>query len=261
MVLRVGVPADGADRIFEKIDKRGAVLRNEAGARRPRRQLGDAESVLLREQRVRHRAQFRIERERRHGADEIGFAFGEHGAHGREGRLDDGVVLVGLQPVPVQHRPHRDVDRAAHGIGGEHLALEVGDGLHRAVIEHHEFVGAVARHAVLDLVADHAQVVHVRVLDGEAEGRKGQRPDVELAGRERRDDGRRAFEACGFGDIGLAEMLEDVLFLQHQRRGRGRHHDPADADFHRRGLRQGVPAASRERRPLTRRHRRRSLPN
>ena len=42
-------------------------------------------------------------------------------------------------------------------------------------------------------------------------------------------------------------MLEDVLFLQHQRRGRGRHHDPADADFHRRGLRRAPPVPGRAR--------------
>ena len=114
----------------------------------------------------------RIERERRHGADQVGFLLGQHRAHGGEGRLDDGVVLVGFQAVLAQHRAHGDVDGAAHGVGGEHLALEVGDGFDRAVLEHHEFVGAVARHAVLDFVADHAQIVHVRVLDGERRTRK-----------------------------------------------------------------------------------------
>ena len=223
---------------------------DETGARRPHRQLRDAERVLLREQGARHRPQIGIERERRHGADQIGFAFGEHRAHGGEGRLDDGVVLVGFEAAAPQHRAHRDIDGAAHGVGGEHLALEIGDGFDRAVIEHHEFVGAMARHAVLDFVADDAQIVHMRVLDGEPEGGEGQRSDVELAGRERGDDRRRAFEAGRLGDIGLAEMLEDVLFLQHQRRGRGRHHDPADADFHRRGLRQSeAAAASRAPRP------------
>ena len=41
----------------------------------------------------------------------------------------------------------------------------------------------VAGDAVLDLVADHSQVIHMGVLDGKAEGGECQRPDVELAGR------------------------------------------------------------------------------
>ena len=48
------------------------------------------------------------------------------------------------------------------------------------------------------------------------------------------------------GDVGLAVMLENVFLLQHQRRGGGRHDDPADADFDRRGLCQGARAAGRQ---------------
>jgi hypothetical protein len=88
------------------------------------------------------------------GADEVGFPFSEHGAHGWEGRLHDRVVPVGLESAPSQHRPHGNVDGAAHGVGREHLAFQIGDGFDRTVLEHHELVGAMTRDAVLDFVAD-----------------------------------------------------------------------------------------------------------
>ena len=88
-------------------------------------------------------------------------------------------------------------------------------------------------HAVLNLVADDAQIVHMRVLDCERERREGKRPDIDFARRERGNNGRRAFVAGGFGNVGLAEVLEDVLFRQHERRERGRHDHPADANLYR----------------------------
>jgi ribosomal protein L19E len=84
-----------------------------------------------------------------------------------------------------------------------------------AVIAHHELIAAVARHAILDLIADDAQVIHMRVLDGKAEGRKRERPNVELTGRQRGDDRRRTFKPRRFRHIGAAEMGEQVFFLQH----------------------------------------------
>jgi len=38
------------------------------------------------------------------------------------------------------------------------------------------------------------------------------------------------------GDIGLAEIRQDILFLQDERRGGGWNYHPADADSHRSGL-------------------------
>src|SRR6516225_3089802 len=39
-------------------------------------------------------------------ADEVGFFFREHGAHGREGRLHDRLVSVGFEAASPQHRLH-----------------------------------------------------------------------------------------------------------------------------------------------------------
>ena len=80
--------------------------------------------------------QFGIERERQHARDQIDLLLGQHRLHGRERRLDHGVVALVLEPVLVQHRPHGDVDGAAVGIGGDDLALEVLDLLDRTVGEH-----------------------------------------------------------------------------------------------------------------------------
>ncbi len=111
------------------------------------------------------------------------------------------------------------------------FALEIRDGFDLAVIAHHELVGAVARHAVLDFIADHAQVIQTRILDGKTERRKGQRSNIEFARGKRGDYRRGAFKARRLGDIGLAEMLQQLLFLQHQGRGRSRHDHPTDANL------------------------------
>lgn len=79
---------------------------------------------------------------------------------------DDGVIPVGLKPAAAEHRAHGNVHGAAHGVGCQHLALEISDAFDRAVAAHHEFVGAMARYAILDFVADNAQLIHMRILDG-----------------------------------------------------------------------------------------------
>ena len=55
-------------------------------------------------------------------------------------------------------------------IGGEHFALEIRDRFDRAIAAHHELVGAMTSHAILDFVADDAQVLYMRVVDGKLEG-------------------------------------------------------------------------------------------
>ena len=101
----------------------------------------------------------------------------------------------------------------------------------------------MARHAILDFVADDPQVIHMRILDGKTERRKSQWPNLEFAGRERSDDRRRAFKASGFRDIGAAEMGQELFFLKHQRAQRCGHDHPTDP--HLEGPALGTCAASR----------------
>jgi hypothetical protein len=48
VVLWIDVPANRAHGVFKKIDQCGAILLDEAFARRPHRQLGDTEGIALR---------------------------------------------------------------------------------------------------------------------------------------------------------------------------------------------------------------------
>ena len=45
------------------------------------------------------------------------------------------------------------------------------------------------------VVADDAQIVHMRIADGKAEGRERERPDVKFTGGEGGNDGRGALKA------------------------------------------------------------------
>ena len=89
----------------------------------------------------------------------------------------------------------------------------------------------MAGYAILDFVADDAQLIHMRVLDGKTEGRKRQWSNVEFARRERGNDRRRAFEPRGFRDIGAAEVGQQLFFLENQRSEGGRYDHPTDADL------------------------------
>src|SRR5215469_950979 len=90
-------------------------------------------------------------------------------AHGRKRRLDDRVIPVRFKPAAPEHGAHRNIHGAAHCVGCQHLALEIRNACDRAIVAHHELVGAMARHAVLNLIADDAEVTHMRILDGKTE--------------------------------------------------------------------------------------------
>jgi hypothetical protein len=79
-----------------------------------------------------------------------------------------------------QHRAHGDVDGAAGGVGGDDPALEILDLAHRTVLEHEELVAVVALRAVLELVADDAQVVEAGVLDRQRERGEGEVAELDL---------------------------------------------------------------------------------
>ena len=86
-----------------------------------------------------------------------------------------------------------------------------------------------------DKIADDADVLHMGILDGEAEGREGERRDVDLVRRQRGDLRRAAFEMHRLVAVALAEMLRDLLLLEEDRGELRRHHRPAGADGERLG--------------------------
>jgi hypothetical protein len=129
--------------------------------------------------------------------------------------------------------PGNDVDAAAGGVGGDHLALEVLDFLDRAVGEHLEIVGAIAHGAVLELIGDDAQVVHAGVLDRDRQSRIGKVADFQLIVGHCRDHRRRARIAAALEHVGLAEVNGEVLFLQPDRGPVGHRRHPGAADFQR----------------------------
>src|SRR5262249_12312872 len=152
VVLRVEIPVHDAQRILHEVDESGAVLVDERLARRPHDHLRHADGVALDEQGAGDLAQLWIERERQHAGKEVDLALRPHRAHRRKLGLDHGVVALVLEPELAQHCAGRDVDRAAGGVGGDHLALEVLDLFDRAVGKHHVFLRVVAFHAVAKLV-------------------------------------------------------------------------------------------------------------
>jgi hypothetical protein len=76
---------------------------------------------------------------------------------------------------------HCHVDGAAGLIGRKDLALEVFDGLDRAVLADDEGVGVIAGNRVLTFVGDDPQICHASMLDPEREGRIGECRAIELA--------------------------------------------------------------------------------
>ena len=203
--------------------------------RHPDAQRRLAHGVTLGEEHGGVLAQLRIIVERRRGGDQIHLLFQQHGLHGAEARLHHGVIALVLQARLVEHGAHGDIDSAARRIGGEHLALEVGDGLDAAVGAHHELVAVIALRAIDEFIGENAQVVHARVLDGEAHGGEAEQAHVDFIHRQRGDHGRRALEAHGLQHIGLAEILGDASFGEKGGRDIRRRDDPGDADLQRLG--------------------------
>ena len=115
----------------------------------------------------------------------------------------------------------------------ENLALEIVDRANIAIGAHDIFARIVSVGAVLIEIADETEILHMRVLDGEAEGGKGERRDVELARGKRGDLRCAAAEAHGLDGIGFAVMPQDVLLGENDRGELGRDDGPADADIDR----------------------------
>ena len=244
MVRRVEIPAHDADHVLHHVDRGGAVLVDEALAHRPHDHLRLADRLLLIEQRARGVAQVGIEREGNDTGNERGLLGGQHRPHGRERGFHHGIVALLLEAVLAQHRAHGDIDRAPGGVGRDHLALEVRDRFDRAVLEDEIFVAVAVADAVLEVVADHPQVVHAGVLDRERERRIGEGAHFEIAGRHRGDHQRRTGVVHRLEHVGLAEVLREVLFLQNDRRPVRDAHNPRHADLH--GLRRGRADTQRE---------------
>ncbi len=163
--------------------------------------------------------------------DEVRLAIEQERVHVGEIRLDDGVVALVLEPVLPQHRPYADIGAGADHVGRKHLALQVLDSLHRPVVQHVVVGREIARHAVLDLAGDDAEIAHVAVLDGKGQGRIGQLRDIEIARGERRRHLRAAGETDGLDRVGRAEMPRELGLGEQDRRQRGRHGDPRHPDF------------------------------
>ena len=89
----------------------------------------------------------------------------------------------------------------------------------------------IAFDAVAELVGDDAQVVHAGVLDGDGEGGIGEVGDLELAVGERRHHGRRARETHRLERVGLAEVLREILLLEHDRSPVGDRRDPGQPEI------------------------------
>ena len=144
------------------------------------------------------------------------------------------VALV-LHVVSPQRHPHRDVDGAAEAIGGQNLALQIGDRFDRAVVENQIAVLEIARNIALEIVGDGAQIVHLAVFDRQGERRIGEQRDIELARGDRGDHRRAAVEAKRLQRVALAEMLGDAVLGKQDRRQVCRRGDPSDADLDRVG--------------------------
>ena len=186
---------------------------------------------------MRHLRQVGRVHERDRRGDEIGLLVVQHGRHGRERHLDDGVVAGEMQPA-VQHLgAHRHVDAGAEPVHRDHLALQILDLGDAAIVPHHVVRRVEAVVPVLQFVADDAQVSEARILDRERERGEIERRDLDLAGRDRRDVLRRGGDVDGIEIIGFAEMLGHARRREQDGRERGRRHDPGNADVDRVGAR------------------------
>ena len=222
---------------FHEIHHRGAVLVDERLPRAPEQQLCQAHDIAVVEERLGNTAQLRIERERHHKRNQIGFLLGEHGAHGRQWRLDHDIVALLLEPHPAQHAAHRDIDGRAAGIDRHHATLHVFEALHGPVGEHHIFLRVVVLHAVLEFISDDPQVGEARVVNRYRQCREGEVCNFKLVVCERRDHLRRSGVADRFEDVGPPHVPGEFLFLHEQRRPVRKRRDPGYADLDRLSLR------------------------
>jgi hypothetical protein len=103
------------------------------------------------------------------------------------------------------------VHAGADAVGGQHLALEVGDGRDAGVLFHHVVGGEVVLAAVLDLVGDDAQVGEPGVLHGKRKARETERGDLQLADRHGGDLRRRGAEIDRLEHVGLALVPGEAL--------------------------------------------------
>jgi len=193
----------------------------------------DPDGIALGEQGLGLFQELRVVGGEHRGGDQRDLALDQHGLHVGKPDFDDRIVALVLEPVPARQRFHADVDRSADGVGRQHLALQILDLLDRAILQHHELIAVVAMRAVLHAVEDDAQILHVGVLDGDADRRIGQIGEIEIARPERLQLLRRAGEMDRLQDVALAVMDGDALLGEHDRLERGRHHHPADAELER----------------------------
>jgi hypothetical protein len=144
------------------------------------------------------------------------FFSARHRLHGGERRFNDRVVPLVLQAVLAEHGAHRDVDRAAGSVSGNHLAVQILNRLDRTIGKNKKFAAVIAVDTVLKLIGDDAEIVHVGILNGERKRRIGQVANFNFVRRERGDHGRCPVEAHVLKDVGLSEMLSEVLLLEQE---------------------------------------------
>ena len=233
VVRGIEVPAHRADRVLHEIDHRCAVLLNHARARRPDDHLRAADHFLLREEHARRGAQLRVERERDHARNDVRLLGEERRLHIGKRGLDGVHFLAIVKAVLAQHRAHDDVHGAAGDVGRDHLALQVPHRLHGGILEHEKLVGVVALDPILELVGDHPQVVHARVLHRNRERGKGEVGDLELVVGERGDHLRRALEVHRLEGVGLALVPRQPRLFEDERGPVRYRHHVRDADLQR----------------------------
>jgi hypothetical protein len=124
------------------------------------------------------------------------------------------------------------VHAGADAIGGQHLALEIGDGRDAGILFHHVVGGEVVLAAVLDLVGDDAQVGESGVLHGKRKARETERGDLQLADRHGGDLRRRGAEIDRLEHVGFPLVPGETLLGEQDRNERGGRDHPSGTDFH-----------------------------
>jgi len=128
----------------------------------------------------------RLNRERCRQETHIDTLGGQRRHHVGKFYLDDCVIALILEAMPLQHRAHADIHRAADAVVADDLAFELLHFFNRAVGKDREGPREVILIAVARRDPDQPQIVHMRVLDGERERRRGEIGKRDIAGRERR---------------------------------------------------------------------------
>ena len=128
-----------------------------------------------------------------------------------------------------QDLAQRHVDGAADTVGGEHLAPEVFDGVDWTIGANQVFVGIIVVDPVLVEIADGSKIVHMRVLDGEAERGKSQRSNIEFARRQRSDLGSAPAEMDELDSVGFSVVRQQLRPGENDRGKLTRNYRPADA--------------------------------